>query len=111
MKTLIVIEIENFLGQYKVTRAALAKEAGISPVLINRLLKGIRRDTTSRNADALRAAMHRLATPGPSSERGEEDGSMSASQQGSSSLSHGGDCQQPSQREQSSSSQGQPVTV
>lgn len=31
--------------------------------------------------------------------------------QDSSSLSHDGDCQQPSQREQSSSSQGQPVTV
>ena len=63
MKTSIVIEIENFLGQYRVTQAALAKEAGISPVLINRLLKGIRRDTTSSNADSIREAMQRLAAP------------------------------------------------
>lgn len=72
MKTSIVIEIENFLGQYKVTQATLAKEAGISPVLINRLLKGIRRDTTSSNADSIREAMQRLAAPNTPTEPKEE---------------------------------------
>ena len=72
MKTSIVIEIENLLGQYKVTQAALAKEAGISPVLINRLLKGIRRDSTSSNADSIREAMQRLAAPNTPTEPKEE---------------------------------------
>ena len=65
MKTLIVIEIENFLGQYSLTQAALAKEAGVSRVQINRLLKGIRRETTSSYAHAFRAAMHRLTATVP----------------------------------------------
>ena len=63
MKAPIVIEIEDFLCRYEVTQLSLAREAGVSRVLLNRLVKGSRRDTTSSNADALRAAMRRLSSP------------------------------------------------
>ena len=111
MKAQIIFVLTEFLKSTGYSVRKLCLEAGVSPATVSHVLTGRRQDMYSTNADALRAAMHRLATPGPSSERGEEDGSMSASQQDSSFLSHGGDCQQPPQRAQSSSNQGQSVTV
>lgn len=94
------------------TQAQFAELAGLNPCGLSKFLN---REGGESIAERVYPYLHEskalIAPPTDFTDPEKEDGSMSASQQGSSSLSHGGDCQQPSQREQSSSSQGQPVTV
>lgn len=61
MKTQIALELETFLNRYKISQRLLAVEANVSPVLLNRIITGKRKDMTSTNADKLRDAMLRLS--------------------------------------------------
>lgn len=60
MKTQIASQLDAFLTRYKVPQCVLAREAGVSPVLLNKIVTGKQKDTTSTNADKLRDAMDRL---------------------------------------------------
>ncbi len=64
MKPQIYFEVREFLELHKMSAARLARQAGILPVTLTRVLSGERKDMVSASADALRAAMTRLtATP------------------------------------------------
>lgn len=60
MKTKIALEVAAFLTRHSLPAAQLAKEAGVLPVTLTRVLAGTRRDMTSTTADKLREAMKRL---------------------------------------------------
>lgn len=60
MKALICSQVEKFLRESGVTAAELSKASGVHFVDISRLKRGVVRDTSSRKADALRAAMVKL---------------------------------------------------
>lgn len=77
MKPQIYFEVREFLELRKMSAARLARQAGILPVTLTRVLSGERKDMVSASADALRAAMTRLtATPTtpPEPERGKGGG-------------------------------------
>lgn len=77
MKPQIYFEVREFLELHKMPAARLARQAGILPVTLTRVLSGERKDMVSASADALRAAMTRLtATPTtpPEPERNEGGG-------------------------------------
>lgn len=57
----IVNEVVAFLKANHLAAAKLAKEAGIVPVTLTRVIKGTRQDISSAKADALREAMRRLS--------------------------------------------------
>lgn len=61
MNVKITYEIRSFLDQHKVSARRLALEAGVTPVIVTRVLSGERKDMLSSNADALREAMSRLS--------------------------------------------------
>lgn len=61
MKTNIAVEAENFLNSTGFSARKLAREAGVNPVILTRVLSGTRRDMMSENADRLRSAMKRLS--------------------------------------------------
>ena len=66
MNAKITSEVRFFLERRKLSARKLAIEAGVTPVIVTRVLSGERQDMLSSNADALRAAMARLsltATP------------------------------------------------
>ena len=66
MNAKITSEVRFFLERHKLSARKLAIEAGVTPVIVTRVLSGERQDMLSSNADALRAAMARLsptATP------------------------------------------------
>ena len=64
MKPQIYFEVREFLELHKMPAARLARQAGILPVTLTRVLSGERKDMVSASADALRLAMRRLtATP------------------------------------------------
>lgn len=74
MKPQIYFEVREFLELHKMSAARLARQAGILPVTLTRVLSGERKDMVSASADALRAAMTRLTaipTTPPESERNE----------------------------------------
>lgn len=60
MKPQIYFEVREFLELHKMPAARLARQAGILPVTLTRVLSGERKDMVSASADALRAAMTRL---------------------------------------------------
>lgn len=71
MNAKITSEVRFFLERHKLSARKLAIEAGVTPVIVTRVLSGERQDMLSSNADALRAAMARLsltATPSTPSE-------------------------------------------
>lgn len=53
-------QIEFFLRESLVTPAQLSRESGVHEVYISRLKLRKQKDTSSSNADALRAAMMKL---------------------------------------------------
>ena len=53
-------QIEFFLRESSVTPAQLSRESGVHEVYISRLKLRKQKDTSSSNADALRAAMMKL---------------------------------------------------
>lgn len=64
MKPQIYFEVREFLELHKMPAARLARQAGILPVTLTRVLSGERKDMVSASADALRDAMRSLtATP------------------------------------------------
>jgi hypothetical protein len=50
-----------FLSEHKMPARRLGLEAGVDPVIITRILAGVRKDMTSSNADAIREAMKRMS--------------------------------------------------
>lgn len=72
----ISTEVINFLASSGVTAALLAREAGISPVIVSRLKTGGRKEVRSSTADRIRAAMRRLSpsTPAPAPPAGADGG-------------------------------------
>ena len=61
MRNSIKQDIQSFLQGYPSMNAfALARAAEVAPSVISRVLRGKTQDILSRNADKLRAAMHRL---------------------------------------------------
>ncbi len=61
MNAKIISEIRLFLERYRLSARKLAIEAGVTPVIVTRVLSGERQDMLSSNADALRDAMTRLS--------------------------------------------------
>lgn len=57
----IATEVSRFLNQYSLSAAVLARESGVSPVILSRMKKGKQKDVLAATADALRDAMKRLA--------------------------------------------------
>jgi len=57
----IATEVSRFLDQYSLSAAVLARESGVSPVILSRMKKGKQKDVLAATADALRDAMKRLA--------------------------------------------------
>ena len=60
METNICREMREFLSEQKISARKLGIEAKVNPVIITRILAGVRRDMNSGNADAIRDAMQRL---------------------------------------------------
>lgn len=65
MNVKITSEIRLFLEQHGFSARKLAIEAGVTPVIVTRVLSGERQDMLSANADALRDAMRRLSLSSP----------------------------------------------
>ena len=61
MQAHIVTDLVEFFQANDVSCRCLARESGVASPIITRVLSGERKDMTSRNADALRKAMKRLA--------------------------------------------------
>lgn len=57
----IATEVKRFLDQHSLSAAVLARESGVSPVILSRMKKGKQKDVLAATADALRAAMKRLS--------------------------------------------------
>ena len=93
--------LKSFLQERNLTQAQFAELAGLNPCGLSKFLN---REGGESIAERVYPYLHEskalIVPPTDSTDPEKEDGSMSASQQDSSSLSHGGDCQQ---REQSSS--------
>jgi hypothetical protein len=61
MESNICKEMRAFLAEHNLPARRLGLEAGVDPVIITRILAGVRKDMTSSNADAIREAMRRMA--------------------------------------------------
>jgi hypothetical protein len=61
MESNICKEMRAFLSEHKMPARRLGLEAGVDPVIITRILAGVRKDMTSSNADAIREAMKRMS--------------------------------------------------
>ena len=61
MESNICKEMRAFLAKHNLPARRLGLEAGVDPVIITRILAGVRKDMTSSNADAIREAMKRMA--------------------------------------------------
>lgn len=61
MKTQIIFELIEFIQSTGCSVRRLCREAGVSPATVSHVLTGRRQDMYSSKADALRAAMRRLA--------------------------------------------------
>jgi predicted transcriptional regulator len=59
MKTLKE-QIEQFVGESGVTRYRIAKEAGVTEVLLSRIKNGTQKDAMSSKVTAIHAAMRRM---------------------------------------------------
>lgn len=79
MKALIAIELTEFLKNTGCSVRKLCLEAGVSPATVSHVLTGRRQDMHSTNADALRAAMHRLTATVPAEGESQEPREQSSS--------------------------------